>query len=113
MGNDFRHQHVTPNNREIGRGVLRSRLLHETHYLHEPAVAAAGLQDSVALCVFPWHFRYGYDVAACLMIGVGELGHAGSVRHYQIIRKENSERVVSDEGAGAPDGMTKTEGHLL
>ena len=47
------------------------------------------------------------------MVHIGQLLQAGRVAQHQIVGQQDGERVVADEGAGAPDGMAEAERHLL
>ena len=44
---------------------------------------------------------------------VGELLQARRVRQHEVVRQQDRERIVADEGAGAPDGVAQSQRHLL
>ena len=59
------------------------------------------------------HFGDRDDAAAGFVIGVGQLHGAGGFGQDQVVRQQDGERVIADEGAGAPDGVAEAERFLL
>ena len=89
------------------------RLFDQAQDLDQAAVVLADLQDAVAVGLLARHFGHRDDVAAGLVIGVGELLQARLVGQHQVVRQQDGERVVADERAGAPDRVAEPERHLL
>ena len=59
------------------------------------------------------HLGHRDDVAAGLLIGLCELRDAGGVGQNQVVRQQDGERIVTDEGTGAPDRVAEAERVLL
>ena len=113
MADHLGHQHVAADDREVRWRILRRRLLHQPQHLDQPAVVLADAKDAVAAGVLARHLRHRHHVAAGVAIRVGKLAQARHVRQHQIVGQQDRERVVADEGAGAPDGVAQPQRHLL
>src|SRR5581483_2568166 len=111
---DFRLEDVAAENGEIGGLGARLRLLdHAVDRKHAP-VAFTDRYHAIKLDLILRHGLNGDDVAAMLGINVEHLGETAlAFRLHQDIGKEERERLIADELARAPYGMTEAEWLLL
>ncbi len=113
VGDHLGHQHVAADDRQVRRRVLRRRLFHQAEHLDQPSIVLAGAQDAVAVGLIARHLGHRDHVAAGVAVDVGKLAQARRVRQHKVVRQQDGERIVADEGARAPDGVAKPQRHLL
>ena len=53
------------------------------------------------------YFKYADDVAANVLIGINHLLHAAGRSVHEFVGKKNGERLITDDIARAPNGMTE------
>ncbi len=109
----LRHQHVAADDREVGGRDRGIGLLDQPLHLDQPAVVVADVEDAVAVGLLARHLGHRDDVAAGFAIRVGQLPRQGVSRQHEIVGQQDGERIVADEGAGAPDRVAEAERLLL
>ena len=85
----------------------------QSSHLDQTPVVFADFQDAVAVRVFLRHLGNGDDAAAGFIIGVGQLLQARRFGQDEVVGQQNGERIVADEGAGAPYGVAEAKRLLL
>src|ERR1035437_1575811 len=113
---DVRSNHVAADNRQIGRRILRFRLLDQTGQLVQPRIARArnfAGNDAVPTRLFARHFHDRHDRAMSLLVGVDQLADARALPNHDIVGEDHRERLVAHEIPRRQHGVAQAQLFLL
>src|SRR5689334_13066033 len=110
---DLRLQDIAAGNDQIGRSVLKPRLLDHAVDAEAAAEGRADLDHAIAADLVGRHLLDGDDIAAGVGVNLHHLLEAAGPGVDQHVGQEQGERLVADELAGTPDGVTEPQRLLL
>ncbi len=108
-------QDVTARQNEVGGRGAGRWLFDKALYLGERAVALAGIDHAIAGRIGHRHFKRADQIAAHLIISIDHLLEAAPSRRtlHEFVGQQNSEGLVPDDVARAPDRVAQAQRFLL
>ena len=113
MGEDVGRQDVAADDREVRRGLLRRRLLHEIGHQIQPIARRPDGHHAVVGAARPVDALHGDDRTAPLRVDVDHLPHHRRAGVDDVVPQEDGERLVPHEIARHEDGVAEPERLLL